>query len=208
MLAKIADSAKSGLPLMEEPEQPSLSTLVFYTDAAGASYSMFRGEKMFHDNSGRGVACLGGGSLEDIWCWCRLAWPEGLLNEQKDKKGTSFGCKSTTLEAVGMLLPFLAFPEKVRGRNVVFRIDNMAVLFGWYHGFVKNDKSASEILKCIHYLSGINGTVVNVDHVDRVSGRRVVQKGSERRREGMSRSPESGEGISDWINSYLAQEYK
>ena len=100
-----------------------------------------------------------------------------------------------------MLLPFLAFPEKVRGRNVVFRIDNMAVLFGWYHGFVKNDKSASEILKCIHYLSGINGTVVNVDHVDRVSGRRFVQKGSERRREGMSRSPESGEGIRDWIAS-------
>ena len=124
---------------------------------------------MFHDNSGRGVACLGGESLEDVWCWCRLAWPVGFLDEQKDEKGTSFGCKSTTLEAVGMLLPFLAFPEKVRGRNVVFRIDNMAVLFGWYHGFVKNDKSASEILKCVHYLSGINGTVVNVDHVDRVS---------------------------------------
>ena len=169
ILAKIADSAESGLPLMEESEQPSLSTLVFYTDAAGASYSMFRGEKKFHNNSGRGVACLGGESLEDIWCWCRLAWPEGFLDEQKDEKGTSFGCKSTTLEAVGMLLPFLAFPEKVKGKNVVFRIDNMAVLFGWYHGFVKNDRSASEILKCVHYLSGINGTVVNVDHVGRVS---------------------------------------
>ena len=70
VLAKIADSAKFGLPLMEEPEQPNLSTLVFYSDAAGASYSMFRGEKRFHDNSGRGVACLGGESLEDLWCWC------------------------------------------------------------------------------------------------------------------------------------------
>ena len=45
----------------------------------------------------------------------------------------------------------------------------MAVLFGWYHGFVKNDRSASGVLKCVHYLSGINGTVVNVDHVGRVS---------------------------------------
>ena len=169
VLAKIADSAKFGLPLMEEPEQPSLSTLVFYSDAAGASYSMFRGEKRFHDNSGRGVACLGGESLEDLWCWCRLSWPAGFLEEQKDEKGTSFGCKSTTLEAVGMLLPFLAFPKKVRGRNIVFRIDNMAVLFGWYNGYVKNDKSASEILKSVYYLSGLSGTTVNVEHVDRVS---------------------------------------
>ena len=68
-----------------------------------------------------------------------------------------------------MLLPSLAFPEKIRGRNVVFRIDNMAVLFGWYNGYVKNDKSASEILKSVHYLSMLNRTVVNFDHLDRVS---------------------------------------
>ena len=68
-----------------------------------------------------------------------------------------------------MLLPFLAFPKKVRGRNIVFRIDNMAVLFGWYNGYVKNDKSASEILKSVYYLSGLSGTTVNVEHVDRVS---------------------------------------
>ena len=68
-----------------------------------------------------------------------------------------------------MLVPSLAFPEKIRGRNVVFRIDNIAVLFGWYNGYVKNDKSASEILKSVHYLSMLNRTVVNVDHLDRVS---------------------------------------
>ena len=68
-----------------------------------------------------------------------------------------------------MLLPSLAFPEKIRGRTVVFRIDNMAVLFGWYNGYVKNDKSASEILKSVYYLSGLSGTTVNVEHVDRVS---------------------------------------
>ena len=68
-----------------------------------------------------------------------------------------------------MLLPFLAFPEKMSGRNVVFRIDNIVVLFGWYSGYLKNDKSAYEILKSVHYLSRLNGTVVNVEHMDRVS---------------------------------------
>ena len=59
--------------------------------------------------------------------------------------------------------------ETASGKNVVFRIDNMAVLFGWYNGYVKNNKSASEVLRSVHYLSGSMGTTVNVEHVDRVS---------------------------------------
>ena len=169
ILAKIAENAGEGLPLAEEPCQRSLSALIFYTDAAGVSYSLSKGQKVFHNNSNRGVACIGGEKLDDIWCWCRLSWPEGFLTESVDEKGTLFGYKSTTLEAIGMLLPFLTFPEKVRGKSVVFRIDNMAVLFGWYNGYVKNDKSASEVLKSVHYLSGSIGTTVNVEHVDRVS---------------------------------------
>ena len=32
-----------------------------------------------------------------------------------------------------------------------------------------NNKSASEVLKSVHNLSGLMGTTVNVEHVDRVS---------------------------------------
>ena len=49
------------------------------------------------------------------------------------------------------------------------KIDNMAVLLGWYRGYVKTDKSASEVLKGVHYLSGLLGTTVHVEHVDRIS---------------------------------------
>ena len=45
----------------------------------------------------------------------------------------------------------------------------MAVLLGWYRGYVKTDKSASEVLKGVHYLSGLLGTTVHVEHVDRIS---------------------------------------
>ena len=44
VLAKIAESAEGGLPLAEEPCQRNLSALVFYTDAAGVSYSRQRTE--------------------------------------------------------------------------------------------------------------------------------------------------------------------
>ena len=64
-----------------------------------------------------------------MFFWFAMAdWPEGLIAGQLDEKGTTFGSKSTMLEAVGMLLPFLCFPEEVKGRHVVFKIDNMAVL--------------------------------------------------------------------------------
>ena len=169
VIARIATSTREGLPLSEEPCQPSLSKLVFYSDAAGASFSRVNGEKVFHNNVGKGVACIGGESIRDIWYWSRLSWPKELLISVKDEKGCSYGCKSTTLEAVGILLPFVSCPEIVKGKNVVFMIDNMAVLYGWYKGHVANDESASEVLKCVHYLSGMLGTTVNIEHVDRMS---------------------------------------
>ena len=84
------------------------------------------------------------------------------MTSLKDDRGRSFGSKSTTLEAVGMLLPFLAFPDRVRGKSIVFKIDNMAVLFGWYNGYVKQDETALEVLKSVQYISSVLGTVVNV----------------------------------------------
>ena len=169
LIAKIAESTKRGLPIAEGQSQPSLSALIFFTDAAGASYTMSQGERKYHNNQGRGVACIGGAHLDEIWGWSKLDWPEGFLTGQLDEKGVAFGSKSTMLESVGMLLPFLCFPDIVRGRHIVFKIDNMAVLFGWYSGYVKNDESASEVIKAVHYLSGIYGTTVHVEHVDRVS---------------------------------------
>ena len=66
LIAKIAESTKSGLPIAEEQSQPSLSALVFFTDAAGASYTMCQGERKYHNNQNRGVACIGGASVDEI----------------------------------------------------------------------------------------------------------------------------------------------
>ena len=169
VIAKIVESAKSGLPIAEKPTQPSLSTLTFYSDAAGASYSLVGGKRVFHSNENRGVSCIGGTCLKDIWIWTRLSWPDGFITGKRDSVGREFGSKSTTLEAVGMLLPFIAFPDRIRGRRVNFKIDNMAVAYGWSSGFVKEDETASEILKAVHYLGGVHGVTVSVQHVGRVS---------------------------------------
>ena len=168
VVCNAAESAKSGLPICSRREFPNLSALTFYTDAAGAKYCWVN--KKFHliEEPNRGVACIGGESLEDIWIWSRMTWPKGFL-ESKDDKGTEFGRKSTTLESVGILLPFLAFPEKVAGKQLVFYVDNIAVHYGWENGGVKNDDSATEILKAVHILSSYLGCRIYVNHIHRVS---------------------------------------
>ena len=76
MITRKAESAKTGLPLVEEPCQPTLSTLVIYSDTAGASFSRQKREKVFDNNEDKEVACIGEERFGDIWGWCRLSWPE------------------------------------------------------------------------------------------------------------------------------------
>ena len=45
-----------------------------------------------------------------------------------DEKGAHFGCKSNTLESVGMILPMIKLPDMIWGRNVILMIDNIVVM--------------------------------------------------------------------------------
>ena len=169
VIAKVAETARVGLPIAEGLSKPGLEALTFYSDAAGASFSLVRGQRHYHDNSGKGVSCIGGDDLDSIWGWSRLSWPEGLLTERKDEKGSWFGSKSATLEAVGLLIPLIVFPETVAGKQLIFKVDNTAVMWGWQSGYVKNDKSASEVLKAVRYLGGFLGASIFIQHVGRMS---------------------------------------
>ena len=121
---------------------------------AGAKYRDTSGYllKWLSNPEERGVACVGGGDLDSIWGWSQLAWPEGLLTQKQDEKGCCFGSKSATLGAVGHLIPLIIFTDFVAGKQLVFKVDNTAVMWGWQSGCVKNNKSASNILKAVHHL--------------------------------------------------------
>ena len=73
IIAKVAETARTGLPIAEKPGKPGLEALSFFTDAAGASFTIINGEKRFHGNQGKGIACIGGTCTQDIWCWTRLS---------------------------------------------------------------------------------------------------------------------------------------
>ena len=168
VVCKAAETAKTGLPIADRKCLPPMSTLDFFTDAAGAKYCWQN--KKFHliSEKDRGVSCIGGSDINSIWIWSRFSWPEEFLTT-KDEKGVEMGRKSTTLESIALLIPFLAFPEKIAGRHVEYHVDNIAVHYGWQKGGIKNDKTASRVLKAVHVLSSFIGCTVHVSHVHRVS---------------------------------------
>ncbi len=167
--AKIARDAMTGLPIATRPCPGPLSTLTFYSDAAGASFTFVNGVRKFHSNTNKGIACVGGTCKDDIWTWSRLSWPEKFLVEMRDSSGKLYGSKSTTLESVGILLPMLSDPWSVSGRFLQFKVDNIAVVYGWRNGAVRFDDTATEILKAANVVAAYLGIKIYVQHVYRMS---------------------------------------
>ena len=113
-----------------------------------------------------------------------------------DSKGKRFGDKSTTLELIGLLLPFILVPEKLRRQHVVMKVDNMACIFGWESRHVVEDRSASILLRCLRVISAYLETVVHVVHLPRVSSWESVMV------DDMSRQKTTTEGQRDLLNSF------
>jgi len=87
----------------------------------------------------------------------------------RDENGVYFGFKSTTLEAVGLLLPFLTIPHLLRAKSVILEVDNAAVVRGWHTRSVKNDAAASTIIRAVHVLATFLACTVSVRQVPRRS---------------------------------------
>ena len=56
--------------------------------------------------------------------------------------------RQTTLETIGLLLPFLSIPSSLQGRDIILRVDNKAVVYGWEDKGVNNDMTASILGDC------------------------------------------------------------
>ncbi len=54
-----------------------------------------------------------------------MSWPGNLILGLKNKNGSYFGTKSGTLEAVGLIHPFICYPAELIGKKIVLQVDNM-----------------------------------------------------------------------------------
>ena len=158
--AAVVTHANGWLPIPEEMPCPPLDALKFVSDAAGGT----------GDEEWAGVASLRVTDANSFWFACTGVWLQAIL-KGKDEKRASFASKTTTLETIGLLLPFLSVPNIVKGRNVILGVDNVSVVFGWLNRSVNGDLSASALLRALHLVSLFLECRIFVIHVPRQSCR-------------------------------------
>ncbi len=167
---KVIAAAWEGLPIAARPTDPPCNHLLFTSDAAGAVMGTVQGVRLAMPSPCyRGVASVSlDEDLQPVFV-CRLIWPLDFLNQARDSKGALFGAKSTTLEMVGLLLPFLTIPDKLAGKQVVLQVDNIAALFGWEDKQVKGDIAASILVRALHLIEAFLACRIHVTHLPRMS---------------------------------------
>jgi hypothetical protein len=150
------------MPICPERHTPPLSTLLFTTDAAGCPDNT-----SWTDDIGCGVVGLD--ADENTILGFQMWWPKSFITSKTDNKGIRFGNKSTTLESINILLPFLLIPEKLKNTHVQVFTDNIACVYGMKDGYVKRDEYPSIFIRAITLISGYLGTVVHTSHTPRRS---------------------------------------
>ena len=163
-------TARDGLPIPPRPVGPTLAAITFISDAAGARFTQVGGRRVPHsgdgDSGGASIRVDNTGAV--VFC-ARLTWPASFLLTARDGRGRAYGCKTTTLEIIAMILPFLTIPHLLAGRHVVLQVDNAAAVYGWHRRHVSHDASASILLRALHLICSFLACYVHVVHVPRVS---------------------------------------
>jgi hypothetical protein len=147
-------------PICHRPAAPPRFRKEFTSDAAGAA-----------KNSSERVGCGNVGFDQDgqVFFAAQIFWDGKNLLARTDKKGASFKHKTTTLELIGTLLPFLLVPEQLINQHIVVKVDNIACFFGWENRSVNGDTCASILIRALHLVSAHLGCVVHFEHLPRMS---------------------------------------
>ena len=168
--AAAINTASRGLPIPCRPTPHLPSALFFASDASGAQFNKHNGRFVTVPYEGeRGAVSINAIEEDDLWFHAAVTFPRKFLLEKRDSKDHAYGCKSSTLEAIGIVLPFLCCPELLVGREITLLTDNEALVHGWEKRRVPHDASASIFLRTLHIIAAFLGASVEIRHLPRIS---------------------------------------
>jgi len=147
-----------GLPIPSEPTAPTIYFKEFVSDAAGLS-------KIQNDSA---VASIGFDEIGRPIFAARYFWNDAMLSQFRSGARDVMGNDTVFLEFVGIVLPFILIPEKLKNQHVVCKVDNIACVFGWSKKHVKNDVYTSILIRALWLISSYLSCIVHVMHLPRV----------------------------------------
>lgn len=147
------------LPIAKIIVNPPLRHKVFTTDAAG-----------WNEMTGKvGVGCVGLNEQGELIFANQTMWDSERTNTFVDVNGKRLGSKTTTLELVGIIVPFLLCPEMMKNQVVVIQVDNIGCHFAWQNGYVKEDNTASILVRLLLLVSAKLECEIHITHHPRES---------------------------------------
>jgi len=166
---KCLKSSLDGFPICKPPMNSPVNAICFISDAAGASLQ-WEGKicKNLSIPNDRGVASIGY-NKEKIFFSGGIRWPFNLITKVRDSNNRLFGGKSTTLECIGLLIPFLCCPKIVKNKFVLLFVDNTNVIYAWEKKYCKNDQETSILIRTLHILEAYLECKIFVQHTKRLS---------------------------------------
>ena len=164
--SNVIQYSKKGLPIAPRPSLPPIYAIRCTSDAAGVDLTLSPNET---EGERFGAASILHTRDHISLLISRIFWPPHFIFHAKDNKGTRIAAKSSTLEAIGVLLPFLSFPEILAGKHVILQVDNLSLIHGWKKRQMNNDLEASMILRAIHVLSLFLRCRVHLAHCPRLT---------------------------------------
>jgi hypothetical protein len=99
----------------------------------------------------------------------QIKWPDQFILKAKSSENLAFGSKSATLETVGLILPFLSFPDQLAGQHVLLEVDNLSVVYAWEKRYAKRDPETSLLIRCLHVIEAFLECKIYVRHLRRMS---------------------------------------
>ena len=99
----------------------------------------------------------------------QLFWTREVLEIHRDSKDSRMGNKTTTLEFLGIILPFILIPEMLVNQNIEVKVDNTGCYFGWLNKQVTGDAMASILVRSLHLICSYLGSRVHITHLPRDS---------------------------------------
>ncbi len=149
------------LPIPIQPSPPPILHKILFSDAAGISNKMFDS----------GVASVGLNEYSETIYATRFVWSPQMLFSTHPENGSLIGENSVFLEFVGIVIPFILFPELFHNEHIVCLVDNIGCFHGWENKYVKNDVLTSILIRALILIASYLECIVHVDHLPRLSTR-------------------------------------
>ena len=74
------------------------------------------------------------------------------MTKLRDSWGCLWGSKSSALECIGLLIPFVTRPDLIRNKYVILYVDNISLLYAWEKKYCKNDEETLILVRCLQVL--------------------------------------------------------